>query len=298
MRKIIVLCGISNSGKSTFAATTVQHNPEKYITVNRDSIRQALFSYTEKSVAEYYTRPDLNAREKQVTKYEDVLINEALNENKTVIVDATHLSQKYLDRFRFWNVPVEVVWFDITLKEALIRNMGRDRKVDEKIIEKQYGQYLQIRKDFVDNFNVATLENDPNLQHCILVDLDGTLAHMSERSPFDWKRVKEDSVDIVVKKVSNAIVKESSMLVFICTGRDGVCLNDCIDWLDEKHIYYDKVFIRRENDMRPDWEVKEEIWRQISKDYYIAGLIDDRQQVVRRARALGLKVFNVEYNNF
>ncbi len=50
--------------------------------------------------------------------------------------------------------------------------------------------------------------------------------------------------------------------------------------------------------MRPDWIVKEEMWEKISKHNYIIGMYDDRLQVVRRARALSLKVFNVEYNNF
>ncbi len=58
------------------------------------------------------------------------------------------------------------------------------------------------------------------------------------------------------------------------------------------------MYIRPEGDQRPDWVVKEEMWRQITKDYHIRGMFDDRLQVVRRARALGLKVFNVEYNNF
>ena len=50
--------------------------------------------------------------------------------------------------------------------------------------------------------------------------------------------------------------------------------------------------------MRPDWVIKEEMWRDLATRYNIVGMFDDRLQVVRRARALGLKVFNVEYNNF
>lgn len=48
----------------------------------------------------------------------------------------------------------------------------------------------------------------------------------------------------------------------------------------------------------PDWKIKEDMWREIAKEHYIIGMFDDRLQVVRRARALNLKVFNVEYNNF
>ncbi len=40
-----------------------------------------------------------------------------------------------------------VVYFDVTLKEALTRNMGRKRKVDESVIERQYQQYCNLRKE-------------------------------------------------------------------------------------------------------------------------------------------------------
>lgn len=296
MSKIIVTVGISNSGKSTFATTCAQHSPEKYVIVNRDKIRELLFGYTEETVVEYYQRGDLNQLEKQVTKYEDVLINEALTEGKIPIVDATHLEIKYLERFKFWNVLVEIEWFDINLKEALTRNMSRQRKVNEEIIQKQYSKYLKIRENFNIDFTPVTFENDCNKHHVILLDLDGTIAHMKDRSPFDWKRVGEDDVDEVIKNISNCCHHYNKVIV--CTGRDSICLSETKDWLKRYGIGYDTIFARKENDNRPDWVVKEEMWRQISKNYYIAALIDDRQQVVRRARALGLKVLNVAYNNF
>lgn len=300
MKKIIVTVGISNSGKSTWAAEQVQNNINSTILVNRDKIRELLFGYTETTVNQYYLRTDLNKLEKQVTKYEDTLIHEALTEGKTVIVDATHLDAKYIERFKFWNVLVELKFFDIALKEALTRNMSRARKVDEAIIKKQYNRYVQIRKEFenIQGFGSVNFTNDNDLEPCFLIDIDGTLAHMTDRSPYEWKRVGEDYIDVSVKKVVNSISRTHGAKIFICTGRDGICLKETIDWLNEHNIYYDKVFIRKEGDMRPDWVVKEEIWRQIAKDNYILGLIDDRLQVVRRARALGLKVFNVEYNNF
>ncbi len=300
MKKIIVTVGISNSGKSTWAAEQVQTNINTTVLVNRDKIRELLFGYTETTVNQYYLRTDLSKLEKQVTKYEDTLIHEALTEGKTVIVDATHLDSKYIERYRFWNVTVELKFFDITLKEALTRNLSRTRQVDEEIIKKQYSRYVQIRKELenIQGFGSVNLVNNSSLEPCFLIDIDGTLAHMSGRSPYEWNKVGEDYVDVAVKHATNSIFASHRAKIFICTGRDGVCLKETIEWLDEHDICYDKIFIRKEGDMRPDWVVKEEMWRQIAKDNYILGLIDDRLQVVRRARSLGLKVFNVEYNNF
>jgi len=67
MSKLILLCGISNSGKSTYSSTAVQHNPEKYVRVNRDKLREMLYGYTEESVKNYYHRNDMYRLEVQKT---------------------------------------------------------------------------------------------------------------------------------------------------------------------------------------------------------------------------------------
>ena len=145
MNKLIICVGVSNSGKSTFASTTVKHNPEKYVIVNRDKIRELLYGYTEETISEYYLRDDLNKLEKQVTAYEDILIKQGLSIGKDVIVDATHLKAKYIDRFKFFNVDTEIKYFDIDLKEAIDRDSKRIRKVGEDIIKRQYDQYNNLK---------------------------------------------------------------------------------------------------------------------------------------------------------
>lgn len=298
MSKIIITIGCSNSGKSSWAHSQWKQNPQSVVIINRDKIRELLFSFTEETISEYYSRPDLNKLEKQVTKYEDTLINEALCENKVVIVDATHLEQKYVKRFEYWNVPIELVWFDVTLKEALIRNMGRNRKVEQSIIEKQYGKYVTLRANFSDySFTPKELKQNRNLPPCIIYDVDGTIAKMVNRNPYDWGRVGED---LMIYNVCATIdwlgdlEPEYRPKVIICTGRDGEALEDTERWLIQNNMYYDEILIREKGDMRADWVVKEEMWREIAKENYIIGMYDDRLQVVRRARALGLKVFNVE----
>lgn len=299
-KKIVLTVGISGSGKSTFSHEQWKANPTAIVVINRDKIRELLFSYSEESIKEYYSRPDISKLEKQVTKYEDTLIHEGLAENKTVIVDATHLKKEFLERFKYWNVPIEYKYFDVSVETAIERDSKRNRSVGAEVIKRQYNQYLELQRQGIPviDFEPVDFENDPNLPPCILLDLDGTVAHMTDRSPFDWKRVGEDYVDTVVKAVSNAIYLNHTANIIVCTGRDGSCLKESIDWLNDKGIYFDKIFIRKEGDQRPDYVIKEELWRDIAKNYYIKGLLDDRCQVVRRAQALGLKVLQVEYGNF
>ncbi len=295
-KKLIVLSGISGSGKSTYAAELVQSDPQKYALVNRDKIRELLFGYREDNISEYHKRPDLGKLEKQVTLYEDTLIHEGLNLNKTVIIDATHLNKKYLERFQFWNVPIDYKYFDTPLKDAIFRDLGRTRKVGADIIKKQWDTYSSLEK--VSNYRPIIFENDASKLPCIIFDIDGTLAHKGDRSAFDWKRVGEDIIDKSVSKVLSDLDLAQEIRIIICTGRDGICLKETTKWLDDNNIVYDEISIRGEGDIRADYLVKEEMWRDISEDFYIVGMFDDRNQVVRRARALGLKVFQVEYGNF
>ncbi|MEN6290758.1 MAG: AAA family ATPase, partial [Methanobacterium sp.] len=303
MRKqgnIIVTVGISGSGKSTFAAEAVQKNPLEFTTVNRDKIRELLFGYTETTIQDYYKRQDLNKLEKVVTRKEDVLIKEALAEGKTVIVDATHLSREYLTRFHYWNVPVEIKLFEIDLITAIRRDNYRNRKVGEEIIKKQFEKFKSIKASLTQHpidFTPVTIDNNSDNPPCVIYDIDGTIATMNGRSAYDWKRVGED---LLVPNVTATMDWLNDLQyrpkVIIATGRDGSCLEETKQWLAYNELAYDEIYIRKEGDMRPDWVVKEEIWREIVKTNYIIAMYDDREQVVNRARALGLKVFQVEYH--
>ena len=301
MKNIKLLIGISESGKSTYSHELWETNPSNFVIINRDKIRELLFGYTESSIHNYYKRNDIAKLEKKVTKYEDTLIYEALEENKTVILDATHLKKKYIERHEYWNVPIELVWFDIDLDTAIERDSIRNRKVGKDIITKQYNKYISLKKSFKDyKFIPYNIKCDLNLLPCVLYDIDGTIAQMHNRGPFEWNKVKEDymiySVVSTIDWLSD-LDSKNRPTVILCTGRDGIALNDTIEWLNDNEIYYDDIMIRNEKDMRPDWIVKEEMWKNISEKYNIVAMYDDRLQVVRRARALGLKVFNVEYNN-
>jgi predicted kinase len=301
-REIIITVGISNSGKSTWAKELRNSDKGKYVIINRDKLRELLFGYTESSVYEYYSQEDLRDMEKLISKYEDTLINETLEMGRVPIVDATHLKRDYLERFKYWNIPVELKWFDISLGEAKERNRKRERSVHEKILEVQQTSFEKLKKDLEQNpidFNPVELVNSPEKPPVVIFDIDGTLAHRGDRGPYDWLSVGKDIVDNSVALLNDYLSTSAiSPEIVICTGRDEMSLDETKKWLEANKITYNQIYYRDKGDMRRDWIVKEEMWRHIAKDRYIVGMFEDRLQVVRRARALGLKVFNVEYNNF
>ncbi len=301
--KLIILCGISGSGKSSYAHEMWAGSPDEFVIVNRDKVRELLFGYTEATVEKYYALPKLGKYEKQVTRYCDTLINDGLQHDKTVIIDATNLTVSYINAFTYWNVPTEIITIDVGLDVAIFRDSRRVRKVGSDIIEKQYARFQtlkrQLSEDKIADFSVKTIEMNEDNQPCYIFDIDGTIAHMDRdvRSPYDWDKVDTDTIDEPTAAVMS-VLKELGIPIIICTGRDGAALEKTKEWLIKHGLFYDKIYIREKGDMRADWIVKEEMWREIAEDYYIMGMFDDRLQVVRRARALGLKVFNVEYHNF
>lgn len=308
---LLILIGISGSGKSTYAHELWMSDPDKYVIVNRDKVRELLFGFTEGNVHEYYTQPKLGKYEKQVTRYCDTLIHDGLNHGRTVIVDATNLSIKHINDFAYWNVPTEFKIFHIDPKIAIERDKRRLRKVGDDVIERQYArlrslEYMLLKAGAMADFEPKTIEMNPDNPKAFIFDIDGTLAHMDRniRSPYDWDKVGLDTLDESTAQVFDAInlmgsSTDEDIKVIICTGRDEASLEPTKEWLVKQNLHeYAELHIRPKGDMRADWIVKEEMWRKIAEDYNIVGMFDDRLQVVRRARALGLKVFNVEYNNF
>lgn len=299
-RKIILTIGCSGSGKSIWAAQTVQHNPERYVRINRDDVRNLLFGYNDKTINEYYHRIDIKQRERQVSRYIDTLIYDSLELDKVVICDNTHLKREYIVDYKKWNVPIELEFFDVGLQTALQYNNTRARRVDKNIIEKQYQQFKSLVASIKYKplkLEPVVLKNDDMKESCYVFDIDGTLAHTDGRSPFDFYKVGLDLYDWPVGNIADALNKNQNSII-IATGREDVCEKETENWLKEFGIKYSKMYMRKEKDFRPDWLVKQEMAQNICKDYNIVAWIDDRLQVTRHLRMLGIKVLNVSHGNF
>ena len=58
------------------------------------------------------------------------------------------------------------------------------------------------------------LRPDPDLPPAILVDIDGTVALMGARSPYDWHRVGEDTPNQAVIEAVRAMHAAGNAIVF------------------------------------------------------------------------------------
>lgn len=281
--EILVLIGIPASGKSTWSKEFIKNNPN-YVRVNRDDLR---FMLKDQPVCEQKI-------EDMVTNLVNLTTREALKKKLNVILDATHLKQKYIDQileeFKY-EADINFRLFDISLSKAIERDANREKKVGEEVIKRMYDQY----KVFVDSFNFkphTKLGNRLNIQsqwsnekpNAIIVDIDGTLSIMKDRGPFDWDKVDRDEVNHPVADFIEVLsdAYDSELTILLLSGRDGSCRMLTEFWLTENKIPYDHLLMRKEGDYRKDSIIKEEILHNyILPNYNVLYAIDDRLQVVK-----------------
>lgn len=268
MPKATITVGISASGKTTWA------KEQNAVDVNRDWIRFNVVCPDSDWSNYKFTK----ARENEVTKIQEQVVMDAYSKGQDVIVSDTNLNTKILNKWKLFltdlGYTVEIKEFPISLEEAWKRDTRRANGVGRDVIYTQYQKWLEYkgRKTYV---------ADESKPKAVIFDIDGTLATMNGRSPFEWERVEEDSPrDIIVQMACGFM--ELGYQIIIVSGRDGVCAARTEKWLERAGVEYDDFFIRTEGDTRKDTIIKEEIfWDKIADNYNVVGVVDDRPSVVR-----------------
>lgn len=279
MKKLLVLQGLPASGKTTYAKELVSKGWKR---VNKDDLRAMIDGGK-------WSRDN----EGLILATEVALVQNFLATLNNVVVDDTNFAHE--DTWRkiaeTSGVDFELKVFDTPVHECVRRNLLRGETIPTDAIWKMYRQYVQPK--------IKKVPYDKTLSDAYIFDIDGTLAHMKDRSPYEWDRVGEDSVDEDVANILDSLKEKSQTNIFIVSGRDSVCQMETEKWLDDNEIKYDKIFMRPTGDKRPDTDVKREIYENnIRGKYNVLGVFDDRDSVVQLWRSLGLKCFQVEYGAF
>ncbi len=133
---------------------------------------------------------------------------------------------------------------------------------------------------------------DPVLPTAVIVDIDGTLAHMTGRSPYDFAKVGTDRLSENVARVANYLSED--YVTILMSGRPDSCRDDTTEWLYRHGIMWDHLFMRRTHDNRPDEIVKYELFdRHVRGNWNVLVVLDDRDKVVRMWRGIGLTCLQV-----
>lgn len=292
--KIKILIGVPASGKSTWSKDFVKAN-DNWTRVSRDDFRGMLKN---SGVVE-------NKVENIINELIDATITQSLNKRMNVIVDNTNLKEKYIraiiEKFKY-SADIDYQVFDVSLDKAIERDKARTEKtVGVPVITKMYKEY-KILMDSFDFQPITKIKYRPHLvpnfnctkQDAVIFDIDGTLALMGRRSPFDWAQVYKDDINQIVSEQLE-FHKSKGRKVLIVTGRDEVCRDITKEWLELYDIQYDELYMRPKEDYRKDTAIKTEIYKtEIEPIYNILSVYDDRLQVVTDTwYKLGLFVFTV-----
>lgn len=289
--------GIPASGKSTYAKNWVAQDRDNRVRVNRDDIRFGTFG-------KYYfaDAKERNEKEARVTQIEEDLIRRHLSEGKSVVSDNMHLNPKFLKSYlkmaKDFNVKVDHKDFPISLEEALRRNSKRDRVVDEDALKTIYARNLGPGGQFhlfPGSHPIKPFAKPEKRRHAMIVDMDGTLSDTRDIVHFVESRPGKKYRDFdsfhrhsyftppnkeVLKMVMDA--HEKGLAIIITTARNEAYREVTQAWLDRLNVPYENMYMRADNDGRPDFVVKDEIYNtQIKQDYDVVRALDDNPQAVK-----------------
>lgn len=297
-QRIIVTRGLPASGKTSWANNFVKENPE-FIIISKDDFRNDVLK-------EHNVKWSNDNERKYVRPYWITLMEQVLDNGGSFISCDLNLSKVNInalkDTAKKYNIQLEYKdFFNVSLETCIARDSIReeDKKVGENKIRRIYKSSilpkLRHQSRERENQTIAKYNVSKNQEkQYIVCDIDGTIAMMGDRSPFDWQKVGMDTpIQPVIDVLKN--FTEKGVNVIFVSGRDEECRGITETWLkDIAKVEYVDLIMRPNKDYRPDYEVKKEIYENHLKDKVnILFVFDDRPQVVKMWRELGFFVFDV-----
>lgn len=310
MIKVEILVGIPGSGKSTYAKQVVAKDPNNWVRINNDDLRAMMNG----SVwSQDY--------EKMITDARNYLIRDALKRGKNLIIDNLNLNRRHFDDVckiaKSVNVDVQIYEksFYIDLEEAIERDSKREgkAKVGEAVIKKWWKDSGGTQHKFYKPRTEIYTERKGNLQsaigappevpgapYAVICDLDGTLALIHNRSPYDASNC--DIKDLPNVPVVNTVklYHNAGYKIVFCSGREQKYEPETRRFI-EKHlpdVAYE-LNMRKTDDFRKDAIIKEEIYQEhILGKFNVFVVLDDRSQVIEFWRSKGLPTWQVAPGDF
>ncbi|MHB1954727.1 MAG: phosphatase domain-containing protein [Sulfobacillus sp.] len=135
---------------------------------------------------------------------------------------------------------------------------------------------------------------------CIIVDIDGTLAdisqflHLLEQHPKNWQEFfshlsEAKPIQPIIDLIQNLHHGINAPLIVYATGRPETYRGVTLDWLNTHNLPISSLYMRKNDDHRPDSIIKREILCEIKNSGLNPVLvIDDRPEVVNMWREEGI----------
>lgn len=301
-KKVILPRGIPGSGKSTYVKNQLaMHPPGSAVRLNNDDLSMMLYNEfwgnfynnSSKELLHHLRLAMLETFLKQdyITHIYIDNTNLAVNTVKALQDVALLHGAEFIVVDDFLNVPIE---------ECIERDSKRDRVVGADVIRKMAKSVEKLKPWVLPEVPVIEkYDNDQDLPEVIICDIDGTIALMNGRSPYEFDKVHTDLPNYPVTALVSRLANEGHKIIFM-SGRGEESRTETADWLWNELGFDAPLFMRAAGDFRPDWIVKNELFQEhIAGKYQVWFVLDDRNQVVELWRnKLGLPTFQVAEGNF
>ena len=305
-----MLVGIPGAGKSTYCRELMKKEPNKWKRINNDDLRNMIDNGV-------WSQDN----EKAITDLRNHIIRDYLKRGSSILIDNLNINRRHFDDVskiaKSVNVDVNIYEkaFYIELDEALERNAKREgaARVPDDVVKKwfkelggkQHKHYkprveiFQQRQGF-NSTTVAAPAYIQGLPEAVLCDLDGTLALIHGRSPYDASDCDlKDLPNIPVVK-SIQMYHDAGYKIVFCSGRENKYEPETRRFI-EKHlpnVTYE-LHMRKTDDFRKDSIIKEEIYQNFILDKFnVLLVLDDRAQVIQFWRSKGLPTWQVAEGDF
>lgn len=340
MRTLFILKGLPGSGKSTVAAEMIRKEPKRFMRINRDDLRSMVSGPGNNPHARDNDREDL------MRKFKDELVRMAFKDGYDVILDDTHLVPMTVKKLHqlaasIGDVKVIEKAINVSVEECIARDAKRSgfAQVGEKVIKDMAkgagldkGRKLYDKESYyVPRWTAGapgaaqkTRANDPSLPNAIMCDLDGTLALIGDRTPYDATDC--DLKDHPNWPVINTVLAmhEKGYKVLFMSGRDQKYRPETIRFIEkycrvnnptftqdvletsptvpipyELHMRGETAPDPEKMDQRKDSIIKEELFdKYVNGKYNVLFVLDDRDQVVDTWRSMGLTCYQIAPGSF
>lgn len=291
MPKIIILVGPPGSGKSTLAETLIQNDGSG-------------------GASAIYINQDTQGKEGHLK-----LFQESIKEKVNIVVDRMGFNKQQRDRYLKPAIEAgyesEIIVLHVPYEVCFKRCMAR---VGHPTITSEQNAKDALNTFFTKHERVSDFEADKvtrlgwnNVQPCIVIDIDGTLANVDHRLHFmkgerkNWPGFFKEMVNDTLNKWCNTIINKfkKDHIIVLASGRPDNYKKETLTWLEGNEVAYDFLYMRPRNDSRRDDIVKEIILDfEILPRFKPLFFVDDRKQVVEMYRNRGMTVLQCEFGDF
>lgn len=300
MKKIILTVGCPGSGKSTWTREFIAKNPG-FFNINRDDYRQSIMGHDARDEYKYTKKKETLVTDMQHTTAHTMLMQDG---TKGVVISDTNLNP---ERRAVWEQfakelghKIEYQVFDVPWTELVKRNSKRGSKaVPIDVLRSMYGHMRTY-------LGLPVYEGTPGKPKAVIFDVDGTLAKMVDRSPYDLEKCDTDVINPMVVELSKMYDRQGYQIIVV-SGRECGTKEDPMKyyrmtrkWVEDfAGVPLVMQCQRLQGDDRKDDVVKEEIfWEKIAPHFDVKLAIDDRQNVVEMWRRIGVECWQVAHGDF